>query len=167
MRTARTDARRSRIPRLVARLREVSRDLADILFNRSLFMLSSASVPYGDIAPSSSRRAGLPDQPRGVTNVLRSGFRRRNEGADGSVSCLACQVHNLSVSKRNRTELRSHLPRSRIFISYRRADAAGDAGRLADHLQRRFGAERLFLDVDTIEPGADFARVLREALQQT
>jgi hypothetical protein len=59
------------------------------------------------------------------------------------------------------------LTRSRIFISYRRADAAGDAGRLADHLQRRFGAERLFLDVDTIEPGADFVRVLRESLQQT
>jgi len=59
------------------------------------------------------------------------------------------------------------LTRSRIFISYRRADSAGDAGRLADHLQRRFGAERVFLDVDTIEPGADFVRVLRDSLQQT
>ena len=59
------------------------------------------------------------------------------------------------------------MTRSRIFISYRRADSAGDAGRLADHLQRRFGAERVFLDVDTIEPGADFVRVLRDSLQQT
>src|SRR5262245_26993952 len=72
-----------------------------------------------------------------------------------------------NAGSRRIIEFRSHMTRSRIFISYRRADAAGDAGRLADHLQRRFGAERLFLDVDTIEPGADFARVLREALQQT
>jgi hypothetical protein len=54
-----------------------------------------------------------------------------------------------------------------IFISYRRDDAAGDAGRLADHLHRRFGAARVFIDVDTIDPGADFVRVLRESLEQT
>jgi hypothetical protein len=56
---------------------------------------------------------------------------------------------------------------SRIFISYRRDDAAGDAGRLADHLHRRFGADHVFLDIDTIGPGHDFVRVLRESLQQT
>jgi hypothetical protein len=56
---------------------------------------------------------------------------------------------------------------TRIFISYRREDAAGDAGRLADHVQRRFGAARVFLDIDTIEPGTDFVRVLRESLQET
>jgi hypothetical protein len=56
---------------------------------------------------------------------------------------------------------------SRIFISYRRDDAAGDAGRLADHLNRRFGADHVFLDIDAIGPGRDFVRVLRESLQQT
>ena len=56
---------------------------------------------------------------------------------------------------------------SRIFISYRREDSAGDAGRLADHLNRRFGAERVFLDIDTIKPGTDFERVLTSSLQQT
>jgi tetratricopeptide (TPR) repeat protein len=55
----------------------------------------------------------------------------------------------------------------RIFISYRREDAAGDAGRLADHVQRRFGAARVFLDIETIEPGTDFVNVLRESLQET
>ena len=55
----------------------------------------------------------------------------------------------------------------RIFISYRRDDAAGDAGRLADHVQRRFGADRVFLDIDTIEPGSDFVRALRGSLQET
>jgi hypothetical protein len=56
---------------------------------------------------------------------------------------------------------------SRIFISYRRDDAAGEAGRLADHLQRRFGAARIFLDIETIEPGTDFVEVLRRSLSET
>ena len=55
----------------------------------------------------------------------------------------------------------------RIFISYRREDAAGDAGRLADHLHRRFGKDRVFLDIDTIDPGTDFVRVLHASLQET
>ena len=41
---------------------------------------------------------------------------------------------------------------ARIFISYRRDDAAADAGRLADHLSLRFGKDRVFLDVDAIDP---------------
>ena len=55
----------------------------------------------------------------------------------------------------------------RIFISYRRADAAGDAGRLSDHVQKRFGADRVFLDIDTIEPGTDFVKVLQRSLEET
>jgi len=55
----------------------------------------------------------------------------------------------------------------RIFISYRRADAPGDAGRLADHLYQRFGSDRVFLDIDTIDPGTDFVQALQSSLQQT
>src|SRR5690606_38512403 len=44
---------------------------------------------------------------------------------------------------------------------------AGDAGRLADHLHRRFGRSRVFLDIDTIAPGSDFVRVLDSSLQHT
>jgi TIR domain len=55
----------------------------------------------------------------------------------------------------------------RIFISYRREDAAGDAGRLADHLNRRFGPARIFLDIDTIDPGTDFEHVLQASLEET
>jgi tetratricopeptide (TPR) repeat protein len=57
--------------------------------------------------------------------------------------------------------------RARIFISYRRDDAAGEAGRLADHLLKRFGADRLFLDIETIEPGSDFVQVLQRSLKET
>jgi len=55
----------------------------------------------------------------------------------------------------------------RIFISYRRDDAAGEAGRLADHLNQRFGKGQVFLDIDTIDPGTDFVRVLQLSLRET
>src|SRR3954451_7916111 len=56
---------------------------------------------------------------------------------------------------------------SRIFISYRREDADSDDGGLAGHLSRRFGADRVFLDVDAIDPGTDFVQVLHTSLQDT
>ena len=46
---------------------------------------------------------------------------------------------------------------SGIFISYRREDSAPYAGRLYDRLCGRFGADQVFMDVDDIPPGADFA----------
>ena len=53
---------------------------------------------------------------------------------------------------------------SRIFISYRREDSAGWTGRLADRLKERFGPNSIFIDIDTIEPGADFTEALRKAV---
>ena len=46
---------------------------------------------------------------------------------------------------------------SGIFISYRREDSAPYAGRLYDRLCTHFGADQVFMDVDDIPPGADFA----------
>ena len=51
-----------------------------------------------------------------------------------------------------------------IFISYRRADSAGQAGRLFDHLSTRFGEGHVFMDVDTIDLGQDFKPALRDAV---
>lgn len=53
---------------------------------------------------------------------------------------------------------------SRIFISYRREDARGDAGRLTDDLRECFGAEHLFRDIEAIEPGVDFVEALNRAV---
>jgi hypothetical protein len=53
---------------------------------------------------------------------------------------------------------------SGIFISYRREDSAGWTGRLAERLKQKFGAEAIFMDIDTIQPGADFAEALRAAV---
>lgn len=53
---------------------------------------------------------------------------------------------------------------SGIFVSYRRDDTAGHAGRLYDLLRAHFGADQVFMDVDAILPGQDFARVLSESV---
>ncbi len=47
-----------------------------------------------------------------------------------------------------------------IFISYRREDAEGQAGRLFNDLARHFGEHSVFMDVAGIEPGRDFRRVI-------
>jgi hypothetical protein len=55
----------------------------------------------------------------------------------------------------------------RIFISYRRDDDPGSAGRVFDVLERTFGADQIFIDVDYIEPGLDFAQVIKDRLAQS
>lgn len=52
----------------------------------------------------------------------------------------------------------------RIFLSYRREDASGHAGRLYDALAARFGDENVFIDVDAIDPGVDFAEAITRAV---
>ncbi|MEO8395949.1 MAG: uracil-DNA glycosylase family protein, partial [Chloroflexota bacterium] len=52
----------------------------------------------------------------------------------------------------------------RIFINYRRQDSEGYVGRLFDHLTRHFDAKDVFMDVDSIPPGADFLAVLENAV---
>ncbi|RJP68677.1 MAG: toll/interleukin-1 receptor domain-containing protein, partial [Comamonadaceae bacterium] len=51
-----------------------------------------------------------------------------------------------------------------IFISYRRDDSAGYAGRLYDRLIPHFGADRVFMDVEGIELGTDFVAAIEEAV---
>ena len=52
----------------------------------------------------------------------------------------------------------------RIFISYRRSEADFPAGWLYDHLVAQFGRDQVFKDVDSIEPGDDFAEVIADAV---
>jgi len=54
---------------------------------------------------------------------------------------------------------------NRVFISYRRDDAAGYAGRLEEALERRLGHGSVFRDVLDIQPGEDFAQAIRTRLQ--
>lgn len=51
-----------------------------------------------------------------------------------------------------------------IFISYRRNDAEGEAGRLFDDLVREFGEHSVFMDVAAIQPGRDFRKIIDESV---
>jgi hypothetical protein len=53
---------------------------------------------------------------------------------------------------------------ARIFLSYRREDSAGHAGRIFDHLNGGFGYGRVFMDVEGIEAGENFAKAIEEAI---
>jgi len=52
-----------------------------------------------------------------------------------------------------------------IFLSYRRSDSVGAAGRLFDRLAEHFGADQVFRDIDSIEAGEDFEESIRDALR--
>lgn len=53
---------------------------------------------------------------------------------------------------------------AQIFISYRRDDSAGYARAIGDALAQRFGAERVFMDVDDIGAGHAFDRAIDDAV---
>src|SRR5512144_1892224 len=52
-----------------------------------------------------------------------------------------------------------------LFISYRREDSAGWAGRLQADLRSRLGPDvQVFMDIDGIPAGEDFARAIDRAV---
>ncbi len=55
---------------------------------------------------------------------------------------------------------------ARIFINYRRDDTQGVAGRLFDYLASKYSRDELFMDVDAMQPGLDFAKQLDTQVSQ-
>lgn len=51
-----------------------------------------------------------------------------------------------------------------IFINYRREDSAPYAGRLYDFLRRAFPENKVFMDIDAIDPGEDFVNAINTTL---
>jgi len=51
-----------------------------------------------------------------------------------------------------------------IFLSYRREDSEGQAGRLYDDLVAVFGSDSVFMDVAAIQPGRDFRKSIDQSL---
>src|SRR5262245_4749574 len=51
---------------------------------------------------------------------------------------------------------------AKVFISYRRDDSAGYAGRVRDRLERALGRNLLCMDVDGIPLGTNLSKVLHE-----
>lgn len=54
-----------------------------------------------------------------------------------------------------------------IFLCYRHADAPLYAEQLRLRLEQRFPGAYIFMDKGSIEPGVDFADVIREALESS
>lgn len=54
----------------------------------------------------------------------------------------------------------------KIFINYRRGDEPGFTQALLGRLEQAFPTDRLFIDVDSIPPGEDFARMLESQVAQ-
>jgi hypothetical protein len=54
-----------------------------------------------------------------------------------------------------------------VFISYRRDESAGYAGRIADSFDEHFGEDIIFRDIDSLEPGLDFAEAIERALESS
>jgi TIR domain-containing protein len=53
-----------------------------------------------------------------------------------------------------------------IFISYRRDDSEGEAGRLSDDLAQTFQEGAVFMDVNAIQPGRDFRKAIDECIHE-
>jgi hypothetical protein len=53
---------------------------------------------------------------------------------------------------------------STIILSYRREDSAGVTGRIFDRLIQEFGADRVFMDIDSMPAGVDFHEHLQAIL---
>jgi TonB family protein len=51
-----------------------------------------------------------------------------------------------------------------VFVSYRRSDSQGEAGRLFDDLVKHFGEHMVFMDVVGIEAGRDFRKAIEESV---
>jgi hypothetical protein len=56
---------------------------------------------------------------------------------------------------------------TRVFISYRREDTGETAAHLRYSLGRSLGPEKIFRDMDTIQPGQNFQTTINEALRST
>jgi len=52
-----------------------------------------------------------------------------------------------------------------IFVSYRREDSSGYAGRLFDSLRPHLGRDHIYMDVVANEPGIDFVKTIEAALK--
>ena len=53
-----------------------------------------------------------------------------------------------------------------IFVSYRRQDSSYIAVTLKERIERRFGVDSVFFDIDNIPIGADFRKHIEAAVSQ-
>ena len=127
---------------------------ADVL-SASQYLLDKGLV-VGDDRYVESARA------RGIQRLTANGNDCVEQGGD-----VAEYLKHIGQGVKYQNTTNANIPQAGdggIFISYRRQEASQLAGRLSDCLVDRFGKGRVFLDVDAIEPGADFAEEISRAV---
>jgi SLOG in TRPM, prokaryote/TIR domain len=107
-----------------------------------------------------------PGQNKRVTKLARSGLVQAVYLDDGPQAIARAVTAVLTSARKGGP---SAMPAAasasgRVFISYRRQETSGLAGRLYERLAARLGDDQVFMDVDTIAPGLDFAEVIAEAV---
>src|SRR5262249_17282247 len=80
-------------------------------------------------------------------------------------SAAACDRRpNREILFQPRAKRAPLLPMPRIAISYRRDDSLDITGRVFEHLERHYGREVVFRDIDNILPGEDFRKHINTVL---
>ena len=64
------------------------------------------------------------------------------------------------------TDMLAQLKSPKVLISYRREECQGSAGWLNSLLEKRFGPENIFFDLDSIHPGRNYVEYLDEQASQ-
>jgi hypothetical protein len=80
------------------------------------------------------------------------------------VICLISRISGRIIDRSARTNPAGKSALRAIFISYRRDDTEGEAGRLFDDLAKQFGESSVFMDVVAIEVGRDFRKAIDESV---
>lgn len=59
------------------------------------------------------------------------------------------------------------MEKGKIFISYRQSDTQSEASRLKEDLEEVFGEKNVFFDIETLEPGLNFADAIEKTIRQS
>jgi hypothetical protein len=76
-------------------------------------------------------------------------------------------THRLRLAESGRRidgESKAGVESNDIFVSYRRKDSMHFTGWLCDRLINKFGADRVFIDVDAFRPSAEFPQAIIDAV---
>ncbi|WP_374990968.1 Clp protease N-terminal domain-containing protein [Hyphomicrobium sp. LHD-15] len=70
-------------------------------------------------------------------------------------------IQHHKTAKNSASQTKSVMTK-KVFISYRREDSSGHTGRVHDRLEKEFGKELIFMDVDAIPLGVNFVKYISD-----
>src|SRR5262245_40173491 len=111
-----------------------------------------ATVPHNDRVLRNRRRSFM---TRSMGRIVIGFIQERLSAVSSQLPAVESRVCVYHVRRE---------PMASIFISYRREDAGGHVGRLCDRLTARFGNDRVFMDIQDIHPGQNFATSIADTI---